>query len=323
MPTASVLQYATECFEGLKLYRGFDGRLRLFRPHRNALRMLQSAQRVSLPSFDADELLKLIEKLCAVDGPKWLPATRPGHFIYLRPTMIGTADNLGLQKPNEVLLFIIACCYPALDQPYVSSLPSNSAPARKGPSPDGSLKLLASHKDTVRAWPGGFGYAKVGSNYGPSLGAQAEAKEQGFDQVLWLLGDDRLVTEAGGSNFFVVWRTAPSDGGRLQLVTAPLDDRVILDGVTRRSVLELAQNRLAPPADTDGRELAAAGQYGLEPIEVVERRYTIHEVQTALQEGRLVEAFAAGTAVSFLPLPPLLIFPSCSFTPWRLNTRDT
>lgn len=43
------------------------------------------------------------------------------------------------------------------------------------------LKLLASREDMFRAWPGGFGYAKLGANYGSSAIAQAEAKQRGFD----------------------------------------------------------------------------------------------------------------------------------------------
>jgi branched-chain amino acid aminotransferase len=137
------------------------------------------------------------------------------------------------------------------------------------------MRLLASKDDMVRAWPGGFGWAKVGANYGPSLLAQAEARERGYDQILWLYGKEGSVTEAGASNFFVVWRTR---GGKTQLVTAPLDDKIILDGVTRRSVLELARERLTGD------------------LEVVERKYTMNEVAAAAKEGRLVEAFAAGTA---------------------------
>lgn len=275
MPTASVLHYATECFEGLKFYRGHDLKLRLFRPDCNTRRMLNSATRISLPAFDPNELQKLIETFVAVDGEKWLPKSRPGTFLYLRPTMIATAAALGVQKPKEALLYIIACCFPSFDTPSGTAGPSGnfiqqSSKARPG------LKLLASKEDTVRAWPGGFGYAKVGANYGPSLIAQAEAKARGYDQVLWLLGKDCDVTEAGASNFFVVWRTGE---GKLQLITAPLDDKIILDGVTRRSVLQLARERMG------------------EDLEIVERKYTMSEVENAAEEGRLKEAFAVGTAV--------------------------
>ena len=284
MPTASVLHYATECFEGLKLYRGYDSRLRLFRPDCNARRMLHSATRIALPEFDPAELQKLIETLCAQDGEKWLPRSRPGSFLYLRPTMIATADNLGVQKPKEALLYVIACCFPCLDAPSMGSKPG--------------MKLLASREDTVRAWPGGFGFAKVGANYGPSLIAQAEARERGFDQVLWLLGKESGVTEAGASNFFVVWRTREGEGGeggRLQLVTAPLEGKIILDGVTRRSVLQIARERLGGGGSRSDDVRFDGGEEGLE---VVERTFTMAEIEDAVEEGRLVEAFACGTAVS-------------------------
>ncbi|KAL5094344.1 hypothetical protein Trisim1_006934 [Trichoderma cf. simile WF8] len=70
MPSASALQYATQCFEGMKVFRGYDGRLRLFRPLYNCERMLKSATRISLPAFDPRELLKLIHKLCELEAPK-------------------------------------------------------------------------------------------------------------------------------------------------------------------------------------------------------------------------------------------------------------
>jgi branched-chain amino acid aminotransferase len=140
------------------------------------------------------------------------------------------------------------------------------------------LRLLAS-TDGIRAWPGGFGYAKVGANYGPTLMATKAAAERGYHQILWLL--DGQVTEAGASNLFIVWRTKE---GKAQLVTAPLDDKVILDGVTRRSILQLARERLAD------------GSSGLEAIEIVERKFTMEEVFEVVKEGRMIEAFAAGTA---------------------------
>ncbi|KAI5860306.1 branched-chain amino acid aminotransferase [Durotheca rogersii] len=263
MPTASVLHYATECFEGLKAYRGFDGKLRLFRPDCNAARLLTSSLRISLPAFSPAEVEKLIIALMAVDGPKWLPRDRPGSFIYLRPTFIGTQAQLGVQAPSEALLYIIASYMPILDRP------------------PGGLKLHTSPDDMVRAWVGGFGYAKVGANYGPSLLATAEARARGFGQILWLYGSEAYCTEAGASNFFVVWKNKE---GRTELVTAPLDDRLILPGVTRRSVLQFAREHLA-------------GE-----VEVVERPYTIQDVIDADSEGRLLETFAAGTAYFVCPV---------------------
>lgn len=283
MPTASCLHYATECFEGLKLYRGHDGQLRLFRVGRNCERMRRSAHRISLPDFDAAELEKLIVKLCAVDGKKWLPeSTGKGSFLYIRPTFIGTDPALGVQVPREALLYVMIACFPDWSDPRnlpppAAVNPDLSAVVREAKG----MKLLASKEDMIRAWPGGFGFAKLGANYGPSLMAQGEARARGYDQILWLFGSDSHVTEAGASNFFVVWRTK---AGALQLLTAPLEDQIILEGVTRASVLDLARERLTKT----GQEF--------EPLEVVERKFTMAEIAEAVHEGRIVEAFAAGTA---------------------------
>lgn len=70
MPTASCLHYATQCFEGMKVYRGFDGKLRLFRPDRNCARLLMSSLRVALPPFNSQELEKILIKFLAIDGPR-------------------------------------------------------------------------------------------------------------------------------------------------------------------------------------------------------------------------------------------------------------
>jgi branched-chain amino acid aminotransferase len=267
MPTASVLHYATECFEGQKAYRGYDGKLRLFRPDCNAKRLLVSSARIALPAFDPEELEKLVAALMAIDGAKFLPKNDPGKFMYIRPTLIGTQAELGVQTPKEAMLFIIATYMPELSEP------------KEG------MKLLASQNDTVRAWPGGFGFAKVGANYGPSLMAQQEARSLGYDQILWLFGEDAKVTEAGASNFFTLIRNKETE--KLQLITAPLGDKIILDGVTRRSVIQLARERL-----TDSKVL--------EPVEIVERQYTMHEIVEASKDGRLIECFACGTAVCTL-----------------------
>lgn len=186
--------------------------------------------------------------------------------------MIATEGQLGVQIPKEALLFVIVLPWP------------DPSKAKKDSTTQPGLKLLASHEDTIRAWPGGFGYAKLGANYGPSLAAHGQAQAMGFHQVLWLFGADRQITEAGASNFFVIWEN--KETGKRELVTAPLENQLILPGVTRRSVLELARTKLSQPGGN------------LPPVDVVERSFTIGEVEQAWKEGRLVEAFVSGTAVS-------------------------
>lgn len=91
------------------------------------------------------------------------------------------------------------------------------------------------------------------------------------------------MTEAGGSNFFVLWENKTT--GRKEMITAPLGDGVILEGVTRASVLQLARS----------------GRLGKD-IDVIERRFTMHELLRAQKEGRLIEAFGAGTAFFIAPV---------------------
>ncbi|KAM0263169.1 hypothetical protein ACHAQJ_001324 [Trichoderma viride] len=274
MPSASVLQYATECFEGIKIYRGHDDRLRVFRLHLNCERMLKSSLRVSLPSFDTAHLESIIMQYAALEAEKWLPSGQTGQTLYLRPTHIGTTAALGVQKPRQSLLYVIATAV--------------SGFSTKG----NGMRLLTSPAESVRAWPGGFGNRKLGGNYGPTLPAHDAALQAGYDQVLWLFGPDGFVTEAGASNFFVVWKTKKGD---LELVTAGLDNGTILEGITRYSVLDLVRS--------NGSQSSAWQQHGksLPPLTAVERDFSIGEIQDAVKEGRLIEAFAAGTAYFIAP----------------------
>lgn len=271
MPSASVLQYASECFEGIKVYRGYDGHLRLFRPKMNCERMVKSSHRVGLPKPDVDTLEAILMLYAALEAHKWLPVEQTGQTLYLRPTHIGTTAALGLQKPRHSLLYVIATLLPGF------SVKGNA------------LRLITSTPLTVRAWPRGFGDTKVGANYGPTLPSHDNAVTRGFDQVLWLSGDQCYVTEAGASNFFVVWRTS---NGEVELVTAGLENGIILEGITRQSVLELVRARLHQNSqwEHEGQTLA--------PLKVVERNFTVGEIEAAAEEGRLLEAFATGTAVS-------------------------
>lgn len=276
MPSSSVLHYGTECFEGIKAYRGFDGKLRLFRVELNCERFLKSSLRIGLPYFDPKELEKLLRAFVVLEARHWLPTERKGETLYVRPTHIGTTAMLGFQKPRDSTLFMIATLAPGFT-----------------PREKGGMTVLTSPKGEYRAWPGGFGDAKVGANYGPTLVAHAEATERGFDQVLWLFGEAGYVTEAGASNFFVVWRTKK---GTIQLVTAGLENKTILEGITRKSILELANHR------KDNSEQWKIDGEHLESAEVIERDFSIGEIKEAIEDGRLIEAFVSGTAYFIAPI---------------------
>lgn len=140
------------------------------------------------------------------------------------------------------------------------------------------VKLLADPKNT-RAWPGGTGNTKIGGNYAMGIAPGQDAIQKGYAQCLWLFGDDLQVTEVGTMNQFFFWKN--KETGRNELITAALDG-TILPGVTRDSVLQLCRSW---------------GEF-----DVTERKYTLHEVIAACNEGRMIEAFGAGTAAIVAPV---------------------
>ena len=133
----------------MKAYRGVDNEIRMFRPMHNMSRMLVSARRSCLPEFDPKELAHCIRKLIQIEQ-EWVPHSASSS-LYIRPTMIGIEPTLGVSPATEVELFVILSPV----GPYFSS----------GVKP---VNLLADPK-YVRAWPGGSGYSKMGSNYAPTL----------------------------------------------------------------------------------------------------------------------------------------------------------
>ena len=124
-----------------------------------------SAGRISLPQFDPPELKKLLAALVSVDCPKWLPKDRAGHYLYLRPTIIGSQPQLGVHAPNEAMQYIIMVYMPSVGKP------------------PGEMWLHTSPEGMVRSWVGGFGNAKVGANYGPSVFATKSVLSQSFHQI--------------------------------------------------------------------------------------------------------------------------------------------
>jgi branched-chain amino acid aminotransferase len=211
-PSAKVLHYAQEVFEGLKAYRWADGSVVLFRPGMNAARLNRSAARLALPQVPEELFLEGIDQLVRLEKG-WIPAAE-GTALYVRPTVIATEPTLGVRPSEQCLFFVIL-------SPVGAYYAAGFNPVRI---------LVEDHY--VRAVPGGTGSAKTGGNYAASLLAGLKAKELGFEQVLWLDGiHRRYVEEVGAMNIFFV-----ADG---RLVTPPLSDS-FLAGVTRDSVLALA-----------------------------------------------------------------------------------
>ncbi|MFI6446040.1 branched-chain amino acid aminotransferase [Kitasatospora sp. NPDC050543] len=213
-PSAAVLHYAQEIFEGLKAYRHADGSVWLFRPEVNARRFARSAKRLALPGLPEEDFLTSVEDLIRADQ-SWVPGSDDEGSLYLRPYMFASEAFLGVRPAEHVTYSVIAS--PA--GPYFAGGVTG-------------ITLWVSSEYT-RAGRGGTGAAKCGGNYASSLAAQIEAREHGCDQVMFLddTGGEGGLEESGTMNLCLITSAG-------ELVTPPLG--TILEGVTRDSILALA-----------------------------------------------------------------------------------
>ena len=208
-PAAHVFHYASSCFEGFKAYRWQDGHGRIFRLHDHVARMQKSAASLRLPVPEADRLAGMVIDLVShqlADIPE------PPHSLYLRPTLIGTLENIGAaaSPSTEATLFVLA-----------------SPVGEYFAGGDATLKLLV--EDQRARTTEQLGSTKTGGNYAAALGPTLEAKEKyGVDQVLFCPNGD--VQETGAANFLLI-----SDD---EIITKPLDTS-FLHGMTRDSILKL------------------------------------------------------------------------------------
>lgn len=257
-PATSALHYGQEIFEGLKVYRQPDGGLALFRPEQNAARFNRSAARLAMASMPEDIFLESIRLLVSQDAD-WVPSAEETS-LYLRPFMFATDPYLGVRPASEYLYVLIA-------SPVGAYFPRGVKPV--------SVWLST---DFTRAAPGGTGEAKCAGNYAASLVAQAQASQQGCDQVVWLDAvEHRWIEEMGGMNLYFVFTDS---SGTKSLVTPELTG-TLLPGVTRDSLLTLAAD------------------HGL-TTDV--RRISTDEWREAAASGAMTEAFACGTAAVITPV---------------------
>jgi branched-chain amino acid aminotransferase len=213
-PASTVLHYGAEIFEGLKAYRREDGGVQLFRPMENVRRMNNSAERMSLPQMDEQDMLQLLTTFVKLEE-KWVPKTF-GTSLYLRPFMFGNDEALGVHAVHNATFMLIAS-------------PSGSYYA-EGINP---VKIMIEDED-VRTVRGGTGYAKCGGNYAASTRAGERAAKKGYSQVLWLDGVERkYIEEVGAMN--VMFKI---DG---EIVTPKLTGS-ILPGITRKSCIEVLKD---------------------------------------------------------------------------------
>ncbi|MEY4424742.1 MAG: hypothetical protein RJB56_369 [Actinomycetota bacterium] len=216
-PSAAVLHYGQEIFEGIKAYRHQDGSIWTFRPEANAKRLQLSARRMALPEVPVELFVESLKQLIAVDGA-WVPEPVNEKTLYIRPFEIAAEDFLGVRAAQRAEYRVIA--------------------SPVGPYFTGGLKPVTIWiaLDSSRAGKHGTGEAKTGGNYAASLLAQTEGYENGCSQVMFLDAESATyIEELGGMNLFFVYK----DGH----VATPSLDGTILRGITRDSVCTLIRDR--------------------------------------------------------------------------------
>lgn len=249
-PAISALHYGQAIFEGLKAYRDPQGKPLLFRPEANHKRMNKSAERLCMPAISKEFFLGGLLALLKVDE-KWIP-NKAGYSLYIRPFMFAIDEYVGI-RPSESYRFIIFTC--PVGSYYNAPL---------------NVKVSDNY---VRAFPRGTGYAKVAGNYAAGMLPLKFARQEGFDQLVWLDGKEmKYVEESGTMNLFF------QIGDHL---VTPVAEGTILEGITRDSVLKLAK--------------------GLN-IKVEVRKVSIEEVFEAYNKGKLHDAFGTGTAATIAPI---------------------
>lgn len=249
-PSSRVFHYGQAVFEGMKAYRDDEGGVWLFRPDENYKRINKSSVRLAMPEFPEEYFFDGLKKLLQIDE-KWI---KPGvgNSLYIRPFVIATQAGI-IASPSEEYKFIIICS-PA--QSYYG----------------GEVRVKIAEKFS-RAADGGFGFTKAAGNYAGQFYPTNLAKEEGFQQVVWTdASTHEYIEEAGTMNIFI----------RLdnKLITCPTGDR-ILDGITRKSIIELAKDR---------------------GIEVEVRPIKVSELVDGIKNNTLKEMFGSGTAAVINPI---------------------
>ncbi len=249
-PATTFIHYGQSIFEGMKAYKAPDGTPQLFRPERNQERLNISARRMAMPDLPKEIFMEGLNKLIELDHA-WIP-TKEHCSLYVRPFMFATDDYIGI-KPTQNFRFMII-----------------TSPAGAYYSKPVRVKVADKY---VRAFSGGTGFAKAAGNYAATFLPMKEAREQGYDQVLWLDGRDfKYVQEIGTMNIFFIMDDT--------IVTPKVNDS-LLDGITRDSVIQLLKHLGA---------------------KVEERELTIDEIVTAYREGKLEGSFGTGTAATIAPV---------------------
>ncbi len=237
--SSAVLHYAQECFEGLKAFRGVDGKVRTFRVKDNGLRLQDSCRGIKMPEFPMEKFEEAIDRVVKLNE-KFIPPYGTGASLYIRPVLFATTPLVGV-KPASDYEFVV----------FVTPV---------GPYFKGGFQatpfMLSRKYD--RAAPLGTGRLKVGGNYAAGMSATVEAHDLGYSAMFYLDPKEKTyIDECGAANFFAIKGNS--------YITPKSDS--ILPSITNKSLSQLAEDlgltvERRPIAATELAEIDEAGACG-------------------------------------------------------------
>ena len=211
---AAGLHYGQEAFEGLKAYKGKDGKTRLFRWQENAKRLISSAEGIEMAAVPVEMFREAIFKVIELNS-RFVPPYGSGATLYVRPLLYASGAEVGV-KPAKEYTFIV---FVTPVGPYF----------KEGVKPVNMLIC----RDFDRAAPLGTGIYKVGGNYAASLRAIVKAHNSGYANVIFLdAREKKYIDECGPANFF---------GIKDNSYITPKSES-ILNSITNMSLIEIAKS---------------------------------------------------------------------------------
>lgn len=211
---ATCLHYGQESFEGLKVFKGKDGKARVFRMDENAKRMQSSSRGIRMPELPVEKFEEAVRTVVRLNK-RFIPPYESGASLYVRPLMLGLGAQVGVKPASEYLFMI-----------FVTPV----GPYFKGGFKPSDVCIM---RDFDRAAPCGTGTIKVGGNYAASLVAGEKAHEKGYAAVLYLdPREKKYLDECGPANFFAI---------RGNSYITPQSNS-ILPSITNKSLMQLAES---------------------------------------------------------------------------------
>ena len=211
---ATSLHYGQEAFEGLKAFRGKDGKIRIFRLEENAARLQSTCRGILMPELPTEKFREAVIKVVKLNE-RFVPPYESGASLYIRPLLIGTSAQVGVHPATEYLFMI-----------FVTPV----GPYFKGGFSTNPYVII---RQFDRSAPLGTGTYKVGGNYAASLRANKMAHDLGYSCEFYLdAKEKKYIDECGAANFF---------GIKNNTYITP-ESTSILPSITNKSLMQLAQD---------------------------------------------------------------------------------